>query len=151
MSAEPPENSGRKQARGRWQAGQSGNPRGKPLGARNHATRAAETLLEGEAEALTRTAIAVALTGDTVALRLCLERILPARKGRPVSLQLPAIRNATDFPGALAAIVEAVARGDLSPDEASPIATLLDSHRRAIETSELEQRIAALEMRHASA
>ena len=151
MSPEPPEISGRKQTRGRWQAGQSGNPNGKPLGARNHATRAAEAMLDGEAQALTRKAIDAALAGDTVALRLCLERILPARKGRPVSLQLPAVRNATDLPGALAAIVEAVARGDLSPDEATPIAALLDAHRRAIETSELEQRIAALEARHANA
>jgi hypothetical protein len=108
-------------------------------------------LLDGEAEALTRKAIEAALAGDTTALRLCLERILPARKGRLISLQLPAIRNAGDLPGALAAIVEAVARGDLSPDEATPIAALLEAHRRAIETSELEQRIAILEARNAGA
>src|SRR5215203_5958726 len=63
-----------------------GNP-GRPPGARNKATLAALALLEGEAEALTRRCVELALAGDTTALRLCLERLLP--KGRPVRLQLP--------------------------------------------------------------
>ena len=45
-----PENAGQNQ--GRWEKGQSGNPRGKPRGARNRATLLAEALLDGEAEAL---------------------------------------------------------------------------------------------------
>jgi Family of unknown function (DUF5681) len=70
-----PENAGQNQ--GRWEKGQSGNPRGKPRGARNRATLLAEALLDGEAEALTRKAIEKALEGDGMALRLCLERVLP--------------------------------------------------------------------------
>jgi hypothetical protein len=38
---------------------------------------AAEALLEGEAEALTRKAVDMALAGDAAALRLCLEGIVP--------------------------------------------------------------------------
>jgi hypothetical protein len=53
-----------------------GNP-GKPKGTRHKATRAALALLDGEAEALTRQAVTMALEGDTTALRLCLERIAP--------------------------------------------------------------------------
>jgi len=65
--------------RGRpFQPGQSGNPDGRPKGARNAATVAAEVLLDGEAEAITRKCVELAKEGDTVALRLCLERILPA-------------------------------------------------------------------------
>ena len=63
-----------------WQIGQSGNPAGRPPGSRNPATLAAEVLLEGEAEALTRRAIERAMEGDVTALRLCLERVLPARR-----------------------------------------------------------------------
>ena len=64
--------------RGRpFKPGQSGNPLGRPKGARNRATIAAEALLDGEAEALTRKAIELALDGDTTALRLCLERLMP--------------------------------------------------------------------------
>jgi len=55
-----------------FEKGQSGNPAGKPPGCRNHASRAAELLLDGEAEALTRKAVALALDGDPTAMRLCL-------------------------------------------------------------------------------
>src|SRR5215469_6310208 len=71
---------------GRFQKGQSGNPKGRPPGVRNKATEAAEMLLDGEAEALTRRAVERALEGDATALRLCLERIIPPRRGRAVRL-----------------------------------------------------------------
>jgi len=53
--------------------GKSGNPAGKPKGARHRVTLATEALLDGEAEALTRKAVEMALAGDGAALRLCLE------------------------------------------------------------------------------
>ena len=73
---------------GRFRKGRSGNPKGRPAGARNKATQTAELLLDGEAEALTRRAVELALAGDGMALRLCLERIIPPRRGRPVQLGL---------------------------------------------------------------
>ena len=48
---------------------------GRPKGSRNKATIAIESLLEGQAEALTQTAISKALDGDSIALRLCMDRI----------------------------------------------------------------------------
>src|SRR5689334_3084270 len=75
-------NTGGKQG-GRFSKGQSGNPRGKPKGARHRSTLAAEALLDGEAEALTRKAIEMALAGESTALRLCLNRILSPRRERP--------------------------------------------------------------------
>jgi hypothetical protein len=59
--------------------------------------------------------------------------------------------TAADLPIAVGAVTEAVAAGDLTPDEAQSVAALLELQRRAIETAELEQRIAALEARHAPA
>jgi hypothetical protein len=76
------ETTGQKQS-GRFVKGQSGNPRGRPKGARNTTTVALETLLDGQAQALTQKAIDLALAGDITALRLCLDRILPVRKDRP--------------------------------------------------------------------
>jgi hypothetical protein len=77
---------------GRFRKGRSGNPKGRPAGARNKATQTAELLLDGEAEALTRRAVELALAGDGMALRLCLERIIPPRRGRPVQLGLTPVR-----------------------------------------------------------
>lgn len=62
--------------------GKSGNPSGKPKGCKHKATRAAQELLEGEAQALTRKAVEMAKDGNVVALRLCLERIVPPPEGR---------------------------------------------------------------------
>lgn len=123
-----------------------GNP-GKPKGARSRATMAAEALLDGEAEGLTRKAVELALAGDTVALRLCLERLVPPRKDRPIVFDLPVIGSAADHPTALAAVLAAVAAGELTPAEAEAFAGIMDHHRRAIETGELADRLAALEER----
>jgi Family of unknown function (DUF5681) len=89
-----PANAGRKQ--GRFVKGQSGNPEGKLRGTRHRATQLAETLLEGDSEALVRKAVELALGGDTVALKLCLDRILPPRRERTVALNLPNLRRPAD-------------------------------------------------------
>ena len=120
---------------------------GKPKGARHKATLAAEALLEGEAEGLTRKAIETALAGDTGALKLCLDRLVPPRRDRPVTFDLPAVRSASDHPDALGAILSAVAAGDLTPSEAQAFAGIIKEHRAAIETAELSDRLAALEER----
>lgn len=143
---EKPANSGRKQD-GTFAPGVSGNPAGKRPGTRHAITRAIETLLEGEHEALTRKAVDLALCGDTTALRLCLERLAPPRKDAPVSFALPPIKTAGDAVQASAALLEAVAGGEVTPDEAGRVMALLTAHKALIETCDLETRIAALEAR----
>ena len=102
-----------------FQQGQSGNPAGRPKGSRNRSTMALEAILEGEGEALTRRAVEMALEGDGPALRLCLDRIYPARKDRPVTFELPSIETTADLPKATGALLEAVASGELTPSEAA--------------------------------
>ena len=121
-----------------------GNP-GRPPGARHKATLAIEALLEGEAEAIGRKCIDMALAGDQVAMRLAMERIAPVRRGRPVSFALPPLDAAGDLPKAIGALLAAVADGDVTPDEAVALAHIVEVRRRSIETAELETRIAALE------
>jgi hypothetical protein len=72
---------------------------GRPNGARHRVTLAAEALLDGEGEMLTRKAIELALAGDPTALRLCLDRILPPRRERPITFKLPALHSAADNAG----------------------------------------------------
>ncbi len=118
---------------------------GRPKGARNKATLAVEQLLDGEAEALTRKLIALALQGDGPALRLCLDRLLPPRKDRAVAFALPKLERAADVVLAHAALVEAVAAGALTPSEAAELAKLLDGFVRALATADLEVRLSQLE------
>jgi hypothetical protein len=121
-----------------------GNP-GKPRGARHRATQAVLALLNGQAEALTRKAVDMALYGDVTALRLCLERIAPPRKDAPVTFALPAMTCARDAAHAAAAVLGAVSEGDLTPTEGAHIMALVETWRRTFETTELEARLTALE------
>jgi Family of unknown function (DUF5681) len=127
--------------------GCSGNPAGRPKGARNRSTLALETLLDGQAEALTQKAIDLALAGDMAALRLCLDRILPARKDRPVSIEMLPINNAEDARAASAALLGAVSSGNLTPSEASEVGKLIDAYVKTIELTEVLARLDKLEKR----
>ena len=115
------------------------------MGTRNRATVAVAALLDGEAEGLTRKAIEMALEGDTVALRMCLERLMPPRKDAPVTFELPPIGDAADTVSASAAVLTAVAAGEITPGEAGAVMTLLTAHKAILEAGDLERRIAALE------
>ena len=102
-------------------------------------------MLEGQHEALTQAAIDKALEGDVTALRLCLDRIAPARKDAPVSFALPEIETAEDAAKAARAILKAIAEGDVTPLEAATVMAVVEQFRRTLETTEIERRIVALE------
>ena len=125
----------------------SGNS-GRPKGSRHKTTLAIQALLDGEGEALTRKAVNMALAVDTTALRLCLERIAPPRKDAPVRFELPPMESAASASAAMGVILAGVASGDLTPGEGSAIAGLVEGYRKALETTELEARLKALEERH---
>lgn len=139
-----PVNTGEKQDT-RFKPGQSGNPAGKPRGARHRITQLAQDLLESEAEEVVRSVIDAAKGGDMAACRVVIERILPARKSRPVNLDLPKIQSADDVVQAMSAVVAAVADGEIDPDEAETVARVIEVKRRSLETASLEERIKALE------
>jgi hypothetical protein len=127
--------------RGRpFQKGQSGNPAGKPKGARHRATLAAETLLDGAAEALTRKAVELALGGNVLALRLCLDRILPPRRERAVTFALPEVRSAADATAAMASILASVAAGALTVAEAGELAKLVEAIIRGLDAAKEVER-----------
>ena len=118
---------------------------GRTPGSRNRTTVAVEALLEGEHEALTRAAIAKALEGDATALRLCLDRIAPARKDSPVTFALPKVESAQDAVAASSVLLAAVASGEVTPDEAGRVMALLSAHKVLATVSDLELRIMELE------
>jgi hypothetical protein len=142
-------NSARNQRGRPFVKGQSGCPAGKPKGARHRTTLAAEALLDGEAEVLTRKAIELALSGDSPALRLCLDRILPPRRERPVRFALPLLEGAGDAVAAMAAITAAVAAGEISPGEATELSRLVQGYVVALEARDFDQRLRAIEARNA--
>lgn len=137
-------NTGRKQD-GRFRKGHSGNPQGRPCGSRNQTTLAVQHLLENDAEAISRKAIEMAKEGDMQAIKLIMERIIPARKDSPITLPLPAISSAQDVLEAYTLITEAVTQGEITPLEGQSLFAILENGRKVIETVELERRVSRLE------
>jgi Family of unknown function (DUF5681) len=132
--------------RGRpFEPGQSGNPAGRLRGSRNRATRFAQALLDNDLEALVTKAIARALEGDALALKLCVERILSPQRQTRVSFEMPPLATAEDAMKALAAIAAATAEGELAPTEARDLSVPVNGFLKALETHDFERRLQALE------
>lgn len=141
------ENSASKQRGRPFPPGQSGNPAGKPKGARHAALKALDAIGADGAADVMAAVVKAAKEGDMRAADILLRRLWPERKGRPVPVALPPITDAAATVAALAAITAAVGEGELSPEEGQAVAAILEIQRRAIETVELDQRITALEAR----
>lgn len=128
-----------------WKKGQSGNPKGKPRGARNHATRLVMGLLEEGAGEVAKVIIDAAKAGDLAAARLVIERLAPPIRERPIDVALPDTATAEGINLAQQIILQAVSNGSLLPGEGTTLAAIVETRRKAFETLELEARITALE------
>lgn len=126
----------------RFKKGQSGNPAGKPKGARDKRTEL-RSLLEPHRTALVMKAVAMALAGDTTAMRICLDRLIAPVRGNPVSIG--------DLSGSLTErgdrVMAAIAQGNISAEEAASLMAVIQSQARIIEADELDKRLSALEKR----
>ena len=96
---------------------------------------------------ITRKAIELAKRGDLVALRLCLERIVPPRRDRPVNFTLPEINSVDHATRAMATITTAVANGELTPAAAVELSRVIEGYVKALEATEIERRLRLLEER----
>lgn len=125
--------------------GQSGNPKGKPKGVRHTATQISYALLEGNLQEVLETVMGRAKNGDMTACRMILDKVLPNTKDRPVTIDLPPINDLSGVGIAQAQILQAVAAGDITPNEGERMAAIIEARRRSIETIDLEARISRLE------
>jgi len=90
-------------------------------------------------------AIKKALDGDSMALRLCMDRIAPLPKDNTISFKLPRMESANDASKAAGSVLKAVSIGEITPIEGSRVMGLIDSFRRTLELTVIEHRIQALE------
>ena len=134
-----------------WQfkAGQSGNPTGRPKGSRNQATLAAQALLEGEIEAISRKVVELAKEGDMQAIKLVLERVVPPCRDKAISMSLPKLQKSEDALKALSEVVQQVVESNITLEEGQKLLGLIEGYQRMHKTTELEQRLTKLEENHA--
>jgi hypothetical protein len=119
--------------------------RGRPRGSRNRVARVCQDTLDSHAENLMKKCVVLAYQGNTTAMRLCMERLMPARRQRTLQFKLPPIKTITDVAVASESVVSGVARGQLTPAEGQAFSAMLDDRRRVIEIQDQEPRIRALE------
>ena len=128
-----------------FQPGQSGNPTGRPRGARNKASMLADMMVQDRIEEMMGVMIENALKGNMLALRLCTNRAAPPARQRPISFELPLLKTAADAVSALAAIAAAVAEGELTAGEADVLNKIVENFRLTLEASVFEERMAELQ------
>ena len=105
--------------------------------------------MEADAKEIVMVIINAAKGGDQTAAKMVLDRLAPPVRERAISVTLPDTATAAGIGAAQQAILTAVAAGELLPAEATALTGIVESRRRAVETVDLEQRIAELEKNHA--
>jgi hypothetical protein len=138
------ENSGPKQRGKPFQKGVSGNPRGKPRGARNKLTVLAERLTEGDVTAIVKVVSDAALAGDLTAAGMVLARVWPVPKGRRVAFDWPHGLDVAGIGVAFDAVLTAIGAGQITVDEGNQIAGILERKATIMETHDLQKEIAEL-------
>jgi len=127
-----------------FKKGQSGNPAGKPKGAKDKRTELRE-LLKPHAEKLVKRVVDLALAGDVSALRICIDRIIPPVRENRLSIALPVVKDVAGCTAAQAKVLQAVTAGELLPGEAEALSALIEHQRRGLESSDHEARVRAIE------
>ena len=129
----------------RFQKGECGNPTGRPRGALNRATVLAQELLAARVESIAAKLIELAEGGDMRAIRVCMERLVPATKHQPIAVELPPVEKPADSVEAAAAIAAAVAAGELTAAEAAKLAKVVEVYVRALDSRGFDERLGKLE------
>jgi len=128
-----------------FQKSQSGNPAGRPRGLRHQASIRMQEMLEQGADEFADKVAKMALAGNIGALRMCLDRLVPARATEPFFCEIPRLEKAADAVGAFASLVSAAAAGDVTADQANKLARVISLYVNALEAHDFEDRLAKLE------
>lgn len=128
----------------KFKAGQSGNPTGRPKGAKDKRTALRE-LLVPHASSIVNLCAELAKGGDIAAIKICMDRLVSPIREEPMRVTIPKITGPDDCTKAQASVLNAVAAGEMLPSEGQVLSGLIDAQRRAYETSELSTRLKAIE------
>jgi hypothetical protein len=131
--------------------GQSGNPAGRPLGALNKKTLAVEAAYEAKAEAAVNDIMERAKNGDRAAMRLCMERAVPAGRHRRFAFALPRIRTPEDAEMATDVVMDGLADGVLSLSEVEYLLRIVERALEMADTIREKKRVRDLIARRPSA
>lgn len=125
-----------------FKKGQSGNPAGKPRGAKDKRTELRELLKPHQADVVTKV-VELAKAGDTTAIRLVLERLCPPMRSQDATVTLPLTGDTLSAKAQQ--VLGAMAAGSVTPDQGCRFLEALSICARVQDADELSRRVAALE------
>lgn len=114
----------------KFQRGISGNPQGKKIGTLNKRTQLIKQF-ELHAEALINKTVELALSGDTVALRLCIERLVPRVTNQAASVVMPDL-SAIEATKIIPALLHSLAGQELSVADMKGLIDIFSAHDEEI-------------------
>lgn len=125
-----------------FKKGQSGNPAGRPKGRADARTRWRKAL-EKDGDKLVKKAVELALAGDSQALKLCIDRAIPAYRpaAEPVSFEL----SGETLTERANSVLTAVAAGQLDPQTGKGLIDAIGSLVKVTEIDDITRRLAELE------
>ena len=127
-----------------FKPGVSGNPSGKPKGAKDKRTALRQLLVPHQGKLL-ETLIDFAKAGDMTAMKICMDRLMPPLREDPIRVTIPKIESADDCTKAQANVLNAVAAGQMLPSEGTVLSGLINAQRLAYETSHLAKQLADIQ------
>lgn len=128
--------------RGRWKAGESGNPNGRKPGT-GKVTKLRDSIAEHLPDIINQL-VRMAKIGDVQAAKLLLERVIPPTKSIEQSVEINLPVDA-DLSAQGQLIIQAVADGVLALGQGSSLLSSLGTLARIKEFDDMEKRLTALE------
>lgn len=121
---------------------------GRPVGSRNKRNQVLDEVLATDEKSIADKLAELAKGGNLTAIGICADYLWAKRKpqGEPITLDGMEGKSIAEQG---ARIVEALAAGELTTDEATAAMAVVSSQARIIEVDELAKRIEALEKGHA--
>ena len=126
---------------GRWVKGTKAPYNG---GSRWRKTKLAYAMFEEESEDIIRSVIERAKEGDSTAMKLVVDRIVPPLKSAPIKIELPPVTSSEEAKNAIATVLAAQCAGEITQDEAEGLLRTIDAFVRVCGLAELEAKVNAL-------
>jgi hypothetical protein len=122
--------------------------RGRPKGSLNKSVAPAwDLLIKYQTHLMTR-AIDNAMKGDKSAMRLCLERIIPARPDPSIRLSLSKIKTVRDLTRGGEVLMKAIGRGEITPTDGERMMNIFQGQCRIVREGDWEDRLVRQEQRN---
>ena len=129
---------------GKFKAGQSGNPAGKPKGTIHKVTQLRDALLDDVPALLERTKQA-ALEGDMTAMKILLDRTVPTLKPGQATVYLPELDVDMPVHQKASIITDAVVTGDIPAESGLSLLKMAEALAKILETTQIREELDALE------